>query len=160
MALALYTSYGRAGPADWELFEEALRRARMLDEPILLLAVLNKYAWASQHDPAMRDRATELIDEMDTLLEDGRIIPPAAMLDTIAWFRLFQGRLDDADRVRSPPDRPSPMTRPRCSPTWRRCATARDEWTKRHACWRPRASSRCAPAPQPWRSMHCVTSRP
>jgi two-component system cell cycle response regulator len=99
MALALYTSYGRTGPADWELFEEALRRARMLDEPILLLAVLNKYAWAGQHDPAMRDRAIELIDEMETLLEDGRIIPPAAMLDTIAWIRLFQGRLDDADRL-------------------------------------------------------------
>ena len=99
MALALYTSYGRAGPADWELFEEAVRRARMLDEPILLLAVLNKYAWASQHDPAMRDRAVELIDEMETLLEDGRIIPPAAMLDTIAWIRLSQGRVDDADRL-------------------------------------------------------------
>jgi two-component system, cell cycle response regulator len=99
MALALYTSYGRAGPADWELFEEALRRARMLDEPILLLAVLNKYAWAGQHDPAMRDRAVELIDEMETLLGDGRIIPPAAMLDTIAWIRLAQGRVGDADRL-------------------------------------------------------------
>jgi two-component system cell cycle response regulator len=99
MALALYTSYGRAGPADWELFEEALRRARVLDEPILLLAVLNKYAWARQHDPAMRGRASELIDEMDTLLGDGRITPPAAMLDTIAWIRLHQGRVDDADRL-------------------------------------------------------------
>jgi two-component system cell cycle response regulator len=99
MALALYTSYGRAGPADWELFEEALRRARKLDEPILLLAVLNKYAWAGQHDPAMRDRASELIDEMETLLQDGQIIPPAAMLDTIAWIRLFQGRVDHADRL-------------------------------------------------------------
>ncbi|MFZ0387692.1 MAG: GGDEF domain-containing protein [Solirubrobacteraceae bacterium] len=99
MALALYTSYGRAGLADWELFEEALRRARILDEPILLLAVLNKYAWAGQHDPAMRDRAGELIDEMETLLEDGRIIPPAAMLDTIAWIRLSQGRVEDADRL-------------------------------------------------------------
>jgi two-component system, cell cycle response regulator len=99
MALALYTSYGRAGLADWGLFEEALRRARMLDEPILLLAVLNKYAWAGQHDPAIRDRADELIDEMETLLEDGRIIPPAAMLDTIAWIRLAQGRVEDADRL-------------------------------------------------------------
>jgi two-component system cell cycle response regulator len=99
MALALYTSYGRAGPADWELFEEALRRARMLDEPVLLLAVLNKYAWAGQHDLAMRDRAGELIDEMEALLDDGRIIPPAAMLDTIAWIRLSQGRVDDADRL-------------------------------------------------------------
>jgi diguanylate cyclase (GGDEF)-like protein len=61
--------------------------------------VLNKYAWASQHDPAMRERASELIDEMETLLEDGKIIPPAAMLDTIAWIRLFQGRVDDADRL-------------------------------------------------------------
>jgi two-component system cell cycle response regulator len=99
MALALYTSYGRAGPADWELFEEALRRARTLDEPVLLLAVLNKYAWAGQHDPAMRERAAELIDEMETLLRDGRILPPAAMLDTIAWIRLFQDRVDDADRL-------------------------------------------------------------
>jgi two-component system cell cycle response regulator len=99
MALALYTSYGRAGLADWELFEEALRRARTLDEPVLLLAVLNKYAWAGQHDPAMRERASELIDEMETLLADGRITPPAAMLDTIAWIRLFQGRVDEADRL-------------------------------------------------------------
>jgi two-component system cell cycle response regulator len=99
MALALYTSYGRAGPADWELFEEAVRRARVFGEPILLLAVLNKYAWASHHDPGMRDRAVELIDEMDTLLGNGRIIPPAAMLDTIAWIRLSQGRVDDADRL-------------------------------------------------------------
>jgi two-component system cell cycle response regulator len=99
MALALYTSFGRAGPADWELFEEALRRARMLDEPILLLAVLNKYAWAGQHDPAMRGRAAELIDEMEALLEGGRIPPPAAMLDTIAWIRLSQDRVEDADRL-------------------------------------------------------------
>jgi diguanylate cyclase (GGDEF)-like protein len=99
MALALYTSYGRAGSADWELFEEALRRARMLEQPPLLLAVLNKYAWAGQHDPAMRGRAGELIDEMETLLEDGRILPPAAMLDTIAWIRLSQGRVQDADRL-------------------------------------------------------------
>jgi two-component system cell cycle response regulator len=99
MALALYTSYGRAGLADWELFEEALRRARMLDQPILLLAVLNKYAWAGQHDTAMRGRAGELIDEMESVLEDGRILPPAAMLDTIAWIRLSQGRVVDADRL-------------------------------------------------------------
>ena len=99
MALALYTSFGRAGPADWELFEEALRRARFVKQPILLLAVLNKYAWAGQHDPAMRDRAGELIDEMETLLADGRILPPAAMLDTIAWIRLAQGRVEDADRL-------------------------------------------------------------
>ncbi len=99
MALALYTSYGRAGPADWELFEEALRRARTLDEPILLLAVLNKYAWAAQHDPGVRARVVELIDEMEALLEDGQIVAPAAMLDTIAWIRLLQGRVDHADRL-------------------------------------------------------------
>jgi two-component system, cell cycle response regulator len=99
MALALYTSYGRTGPADWELFEEALRRARTFDESVLLLAVLNKYGWAAQHDATMRDRAGELVDEMEAVLEDGRIVPPAAMLDTIAWLRLSQGRVEDADRL-------------------------------------------------------------
>jgi diguanylate cyclase (GGDEF)-like protein len=99
MALALYTSYDRAGPADWELFEEALRRARLGDQPNLLLAVLNKYVWASQNDLAMRDRADEMVDEMETLLETGPVPPPAAMLDTIAWIRLSQGRIEDADRL-------------------------------------------------------------
>jgi diguanylate cyclase (GGDEF)-like protein len=99
MALALYTSYDRAGPADWELFEEALRRARLGDQPILLLAVLNKYVWASQNDPGMQDRADEMTDELEMLLERGPSRPPAAMLDTIAWIRLSQGRIDDADRL-------------------------------------------------------------
>ena len=101
MALALYTSYDRAGPADWELFEDALRRARLGRQPILLLAVLNKYAWASHTDPMMRDRAGELIDEMEPLLEQvpSPTGPPAAMLDTVAWIRLSQNRLEDADRL-------------------------------------------------------------
>jgi diguanylate cyclase (GGDEF)-like protein len=99
MALALYTSYDRAGPADWELFEEALRRARVGDQTTLLLAVLNKYVWASHNDPSMQARADEMVDEMEMLLEDGTARPPAAMLDTIAWVRLSQGRIDAADRL-------------------------------------------------------------
>ncbi|HEX5192854.1 MAG TPA: diguanylate cyclase [Solirubrobacteraceae bacterium] len=99
MALALYTSYDRAGPTDWELFEDALRRARLGDQPNLLLAVLNKFVWASQSDPLMQDRADELVDELEVLLERGPVRPPAAMLDTIAWIRVSQGRIDDADRL-------------------------------------------------------------
>jgi diguanylate cyclase (GGDEF)-like protein len=99
MALALYTSYDRAGPTDWELFEDALRRARLGDQPNLLVAVLNKFVWASQNDPVMQDRADELVDELEALLGGGPESPPAAMLDTIAWIRLSQGRIDDADRL-------------------------------------------------------------
>ena len=99
MALALYTSYDRAGPADWELFEEALRRARKSQHPTLLLAVLNKYVWASHNDPVMHDRVDSLADEMEELLETGSVPPPAAMLDTIAWVRLTQDRVQDADRL-------------------------------------------------------------
>src|SRR6202012_2650606 len=99
MALALYTNYDRAGPTDWELFEEALRRARMANQPHLLLAVLNKYVWASYNDAVMHARADELTDELDSLLQDSGDPAPAAMLDTVAWVRLMQGRIDDADRL-------------------------------------------------------------
>jgi diguanylate cyclase (GGDEF)-like protein len=99
MALALYTNYDRAGPTDWELFEEALRRARMANQPTLLLAVLNKYVWASHNDPVMHARADELADEMEELFAASPDPAPAAMLDTIAWIRLMQDRIEDADRL-------------------------------------------------------------
>lgn len=99
MALALYTSFNRAGPTDWELFEEALRRARASAEPILVLVVLNKYAWAAQDDPAMSGRSGDLVNEMEERLGESGIIAPAAMLDTIAWIRLAQNRIEDADRL-------------------------------------------------------------
>jgi diguanylate cyclase (GGDEF)-like protein len=99
MALALYTNYDRAGPTDWELFEEALRRARMGNQPNLLLAVLNKYVWASYNDPIMHSRADELADEMEELFEASEDPAPAAMLDTIAWVRLMQERIDESDRL-------------------------------------------------------------
>jgi two-component system cell cycle response regulator len=105
MALALYTSYDRAGPADWELFEEALRRARRSRQPILLLAVLNKYVWASHNDPVMRGRVDGLADEMDDRLLERALTSPqtepnddAALLAHLATVRHRQGRLAEASR--------------------------------------------------------------
>jgi diguanylate cyclase (GGDEF)-like protein len=101
MVLALFTSYQRSGRVQFELLEEALRRARALGDPTLLLAVLNNYAWAAQETEEGFSRAVELVDELETMIEAGTAVAAAPVLDTVAWVRFAQGDLVEAERLLS-----------------------------------------------------------
>jgi diguanylate cyclase (GGDEF)-like protein len=98
MVLGLFTSYRRRGPVDFTTFEESLRLARALDDPVLLLAVLNNFAWIALE--ADWPRAIALADEMRAVIAtrlDG--VAASAPLDTIAHALLGAGRLLEADTV-------------------------------------------------------------
>jgi two-component system cell cycle response regulator len=99
MVLALFTSYDRAGAVDFELFEESLRRARVLGEPTLLLAVLNNYAWTVAQGAGGLVRAVALVEEMESLLASGAAHASVATLDTVAWIRLAQGDVGRAEHL-------------------------------------------------------------
>lgn len=99
MVLALFTSYDRSGPVEFGLFEEALRRAREFDEPTLLLATLNNYAWTAQQSDEHRHRAAELVAEMESLIESGRAHSSLPVIDTIAWVHLGAGNVELAEAL-------------------------------------------------------------
>jgi two-component system, cell cycle response regulator len=99
MVLALWTSHDRAGAVDFALFEESVRRARELDAPLMLLAILNNYAWTACQHAEHVPLAERLVAEMELLVDSGRAAPSAATLDTIGWVHLLAGRLDRAERV-------------------------------------------------------------
>ncbi|HWD70655.1 MAG TPA: GGDEF domain-containing protein [Solirubrobacteraceae bacterium] len=93
--LALSTSYWRHGEPDYTTFDEALRLAQELDEPVLLLAIMNNYVYTAitRGD----ERGTEMTEEMRRLAE--REMPegyPSAWLDTIAFGLMNAGDLDEA----------------------------------------------------------------
>jgi diguanylate cyclase (GGDEF)-like protein len=93
--LALSTSYWRHGDPDYTTFEEALRLARELGDPVLLLAIMNNYVYVAvtRGDP----RGPEMTEEMRRLAE--REMPegyPSAWLDTIAFGLMAGGELDEA----------------------------------------------------------------
>jgi two-component system cell cycle response regulator len=93
--LALSTSYWRHGDPDYTTFEEALRLAREVGEPVLLLAIMNNYVYVAvtRGDP----RGAEMTEEMRRLAD--REMPegyPSAWLDTIAFGLMNAGKLDEA----------------------------------------------------------------
>ncbi|MGH2861482.1 MAG: diguanylate cyclase [Solirubrobacteraceae bacterium] len=93
--LALSTSYWRHGDPDYTTFDEALRLARELGEPVLLLAIMNNYVYVAitRGDP----RGIAMTEEMRRLAE--REMPegyPSAWLDTIAFGLIGAGKLDEA----------------------------------------------------------------
>ena len=99
MVLALFTSYDRAGAVDFELFEEALRRAREFGAPTLLLAVLNNYAWTAEQSDGNHRRAAELVVEMEGLISTGRVHASLPIIDTIGWVHLADGNVDYAEEL-------------------------------------------------------------
>jgi len=99
MVLAMLTNYDRAGGIDLELLEDSLRRARALGDPDVLLLVLNNFAWTAHQCEEGRPRAYELMEEMTTLVAEGRAIPSAADLDTMGWLRLASGEVEEAERL-------------------------------------------------------------
>ncbi|HLI60015.1 MAG TPA: diguanylate cyclase [Solirubrobacteraceae bacterium] len=99
MVLAMLTNYDRAGGTDLELMEDALRRARALGDPDVLLLVLNNFAWTAHQSEEGRPRAYELMEEMIVLVAEGRAVPSAADLDTMGWLRLARGELREAERL-------------------------------------------------------------
>ena len=99
MVLAMLTNYDRAGGIDLELLEDSLRRARALGDPDVLLLVLNNFAWTAHQCDEGRPRAYELMDEMTTLVAEGRAVPSAADLDTMGWLRLANGEVEEAERL-------------------------------------------------------------
>jgi two-component system cell cycle response regulator len=99
MVLAMFTNYQRAGGTDLELMEESLRRARVLGDPDILLLVLNNFAWTAHLCEEGKARATELLEEMTTLVAAGRAYPSAADLDTMGWLRLANGEIEEAERL-------------------------------------------------------------
>ncbi|HET9123683.1 MAG TPA: GGDEF domain-containing protein [Solirubrobacteraceae bacterium] len=130
MVLALSTSYWRQGEIDYTTFEEALRLARELGDPILLLAILNNYVYVgvTRGD----DHVAERTDEMRRIAE--REMPqrvPAAWLDTIAYGLMVAGRLDEAADVAAravlaaPHDQVEPTTFAMCILTQAKIERAR-----------------------------------
>lgn len=99
MVLAMLTNYDRAGGTDLELMEDALRRARALGDPDMLLLVLNNFVWTAHQSEEGRPRAYELMEEMTALVEEGRAVPSAADLDTMGWLRLAAGEMEEAERL-------------------------------------------------------------
>ena len=103
MTLAVCTSYWRQGTVDYTTFDEAVRLARVADEPVLLLATLNNYAYtALEHPghPEHRGAGVAMVYEMRRLIDErlgGRC--PSAWLDTIAVGLLEAGELDAAAEV-------------------------------------------------------------
>lgn len=114
MVFALFTSYHRVGEVDFDPFETALREARLQNEPILLLAVLNNFAWLAYEVPEQRQRAYELAGEMEELIDRGVDGVSAALLDTLAVMRTAEGQLAKAEayieRALVAPDRVEPDT--------------------------------------------------
>jgi diguanylate cyclase (GGDEF)-like protein len=93
--LALSTSYWRVGDPDYTTFEEALRLARELGDPVLLLAIMNNYVYTAV--TRGDERGAAMTEEMRRLAE--RELPegyPSAWLDTIAFGLMDAGRLDEA----------------------------------------------------------------
>ena len=93
--LALATSYWRRGDPDYTTFDEALRLAEELDEPVLLLAIMNNYVYTAV--TRGDERGIEMTREMHRLAE--REMPhgyPSAWLDTIAYGLMNAGELDEA----------------------------------------------------------------
>ena len=100
MTLAVCTSYWRQGSVDYTTFDEAVRLARVADEPVLLLATLNNYAYTSLEHPEHRGAGVAMVQEMRRLIDErlgGRC--PSAWLDTIAVGLLQAGQLDAAAEV-------------------------------------------------------------
>ena len=81
--LALFTSYRRQGPVDFTTFEEALRLARAVGDPVLVLSVLNNFAWiAIEAEPP---RGIALAAEMQGVIDrELGGVAASAPLDTIA----------------------------------------------------------------------------
>jgi diguanylate cyclase (GGDEF)-like protein len=132
MTLAVCTSYWRGGAVDYTTFDEALRLAREADEPALLLATLNNYAYISLGDPALRGAAVAMVQEMRRLIDErlgGRC--PSSWLDTIAVGLLEAGDLDAAAELSeravaaAPVDLVEPSARALCILTQARIERAR-----------------------------------
>ncbi len=95
MVLALSTSYWRQGEIDYTTFEESLRLARELGDPVLLLSVMNNFVYVTV--TRGEERAAEMTEEMRRMAD--REMPqgiPAAWLDTIAYGLMVAGRLEEA----------------------------------------------------------------
>ncbi|MDE3132222.1 MAG: hypothetical protein KGL16_13820, partial [Acidobacteriota bacterium] len=130
MVLALCTSYWRHGSVDYTTFDEALRLGRELGEPVLLLAILNNYAYtALTHGD---DHGAATVEEMRRIIRDelsGRC--PSAWLDTIAVGLLAAGRLDEAAEISAtavalaPADLTEPTLVPMCILTQAKIERAR-----------------------------------
>jgi diguanylate cyclase (GGDEF)-like protein len=93
--LALATSYWRHGDPDYTTFDEALRLAQDMGEPVLLLAIMNNYVYTAV--TRGDERGVEMTLEMrriaDREMPDGY---PSAWLDTIAYGLMTAGELDEA----------------------------------------------------------------
>ncbi len=93
--LALATSYWRHGDPDYTTFDEAIRLAQDLGEPVLLLAIMNNYVYTAV--TRGDERSGEMTEELRRLAE--REMPdgyPSAWLDTIAFGLMNAGKLDEA----------------------------------------------------------------
>ena len=128
--LALSTSYWRHGDPDYTTFDEALRLAHEIGEPVLLLAIMNNYVYVAvtRGDP----RGAEMTEEMSRLAD--RELPegyPSAWLDTIAFGLMVAGKLDDAAEFAAravesaPHDRVEPTTFAMCILTQAKIERAR-----------------------------------
>jgi len=93
--LAVSTSYWRLGDPDYTTFEEALRLARELGDPVLLLTIMNNYVYTAV--TRGDERGVEMTEEMRRIAEHE--LPqgyPSAWLDTIAFGLMDAGKLDEA----------------------------------------------------------------
>jgi len=119
MVLALFTCHRRRGAVDFTTFDEAVRLACDAGDPLLLLAVLNNYAYVALE--ASDPRGIRLAGEMQMLIDDelGSAVP-SPWLDTIAVALLAAARLDEAARAieaaisRAPEDMLEPDSLPAC----------------------------------------------
>ena len=119
MVLALFTCHRRRGTVDVTTFDEAVRLAREAGDRVLLVAVLNNYAYVALK--ASDPRGIRLAEQMQTLLDDpGDIATPSPWLDTIAEALLAAGRFDEAlDTIeaaiaKAPQDMLEPDALPAC----------------------------------------------
>ena len=98
MILALFTSYWRLGSVDYTTFDEALRLARDLGDPLMLLAVLNNYIYVGL---TRGDRQVlAMVEEMRRLVERELADScPSAWLDTIAVGLMEVGKLEEAAEI-------------------------------------------------------------
>jgi|SRR5579875_3914465 len=95
MVLAMATSYWRHGEVDYTTFDEALRLAREAGDQLLVLAILNNYAYVAvtRGDPRGFTMTEELRRLAEREMPDGY---PSAWLDTIAYGLMAAGKLDEA----------------------------------------------------------------